>query len=229
MDFYILQHLIEVSPENTTAELVSQLVYAVDRSKKREILSYLINSEQWKQVLVFTRTKHGANRLAQQLERDGIRSMAIHGNKSQAARTKALASFKQGRIRVLVGTDVAARGLDIHDLPHVVNFELPFVPEDYVHRIGRTGRAGNEGEAISLVCVDEFKLLQDIEHLLKTKIRKATVPGFEPDQNAVAQPLQRGGGGRRNQRPGGRPQNKRSFGGRNSKPSGNSKFYRGKR
>jgi ATP-dependent RNA helicase RhlE len=154
---------IEVARRNTPTELVSQVVHPVDRERKRELLSFMVGSQNWRQVLVFTRTKHGANRLSQQLEKDGISSAAIHGNKSQGARTRALADFKQGEVRVLVATDIAARGLDIDQLPHVVNYELPNVPEDYVHRIGRTGRAGNEGEAVSLVCVDEHKLLGDIE------------------------------------------------------------------
>jgi ATP-dependent RNA helicase RhlE len=170
---------IDVAPRNTTATLVEQTVYQVDKTDKHDILSYLIQSGGWEQVLVFTRTKHGANKLAQQLERDGITSAAIHGNKSQSARTRALADFKQGEVRVLVATDIAARGLDIQQLPHVVNYELPNVPEDYVHRIGRTGRAGASGEAISLVCPDERKLLLDIERLLKRKLTQEPVPSFE--------------------------------------------------
>lgn len=184
--------LIEVARRNTAAESVDQAAYNVDKNRKRELLSFLIGSKNWKQVLVFTRTKHGANRLAQQLEQDGLRSAAIHGNKSQGARTKALADFKQGTVRVLVATDIAARGLDIDHLPHVVNYELPNVPEDYVHRIGRTGRAGNNGEAISLVCCDEHKLLRDIEQLLKHKITTAHVPGFEPDPSIAAEPIKNG-------------------------------------
>ncbi|MCG8036589.1 MAG: DEAD/DEAH box helicase, partial [Candidatus Thiodiazotropha taylori] len=168
----LLDHpeLIEVARRNTTAERIKQVVHPVDKRRKREMLSHMIGSGNWRQVLVFTRTKHGANRLAQQLERDGLSAAAIHGNKSQGARTRALAGFKEGKVRVLVATDIAARGLDIDQLPHVVNYELPNVPEDYVHRIGRTGRAGNEGEAISLVCVDEHKLLKDIERLVKGRI-----------------------------------------------------------
>ena len=207
--------LIEVTPQNTAAERVSQVVCAVDRVRKREVLSFLISSQDWKQVLVFTRTKHGANRLVKQLESDGITALAIHGNKSQAARTKALTSFKKGKIRVLVGTDVAARGLDINELPHVVNFELPHVPEDYVHRIGRTGRAGKEGEAISLVCIDEVKLLHDIERLLKKEIRKVVVPGYEPDPTIKAKPIQRGGRGGQNKRS--RSGKKRNFKNTNEK------------
>ncbi|MCW8908592.1 MAG: DEAD/DEAH box helicase, partial [Sedimenticola sp.] len=189
--------LIEVARRNTAAEKVGQRVYPVDRERKRELLSYLIGSQNWQQVLVFTRTKHGANRLAQQLEKDGLSAAAIHGNKSQGARTRALAGFKQGEVRVLVATDIAARGLDIDQLPHVVNYELPNVPEDYVHRIGRTGRAGNEGEAISLVCVDEHKLLRDIERLLKREISKEVLPGYEPDPNAKPEPIPNGRNGAR--------------------------------
>jgi ATP-dependent RNA helicase RhlE len=193
---------IDVAPRNTPTELVAQRVHPVDKSRKRELLSWLIGSGNWRQVLVFTRTKHGANRLAQQLERDGLSAAAIHGNKSQAARTRALAEFKSGKVRVLVATDIAARGLDIDQLPHVVNFELPHVPEDYVHRIGRTGRAGNEGEAVSLVCVDEAGLLDGIEKLLKRTLPKDVVAGYEPDPSIRAEPIVNGrgarhGGGRR--------------------------------
>ena len=159
----------------------------------------MIGSKNWKQVLVFTRTKHGANRLAEQLGKDGIPSAAIHGNKSQGARTKALADFKAGKVRVLVATDIAARGIDIDQLPHVVNFELPNVPEDYVHRIGRTGRAGNEGEAMSLVCVDELKLLKDIERLTKSEIPTIAIEGYEVDPSIKAEPIQNGRGGRQQQ------------------------------
>ncbi|MES9876466.1 MAG: ATP-dependent RNA helicase RhlE [Candidatus Sedimenticola sp. PURPLELP] len=191
--------LIEVARRNTAAETVAQTVYPVDKGRKREMLSHMIGANNWQQVLVFTRTKHGANRLAQQLERDGLSAAAIHGNKSQGARTRALAGFKSNDIRVLVATDIAARGLDIDQLPHVVNFELPNVPEDYVHRIGRTGRAGNEGEAISLVCVDELKLLRDIERLLKRDISKEIIPGYEVDPSIKAEPIQNGRGGRQQQ------------------------------
>ncbi len=187
--------LIEVARHNTAAELVTQVVHPVDKSRKGELLSWMIGSNNWKQVLVFTRTKHGANKLAKQLESDGITSAAIHGNKSQGARTKALKEFKAGDVRVLVATDIAARGLDIDQLPHVVNFELPNVPEDYVHRIGRTGRAGNEGEAMSLVCVDELKLLRDIERLLKREIPKVVMDGYEPDLSIKPEPINKGRGG----------------------------------
>ena len=203
--------LIEVAQQNTTAERVKQVVHHVDKNRKRELLSFLIGSNNWEQVLVFNRTKHGANRLAEQLTNDGINSAAIHGNKSQGARTRALADFKSGKVRVLVATDIAARGLDINQLPHVVNFELPNVPEDYVHRIGRTGRAGNEGEAMSLVCVDELKLLRDIERLIKTEIPKVEIDGYKPDPSIKAEPINKGRGSRqpgksnkpkRNKRPG---------------------------
>ena len=188
---------VQVTPRNTAAERVKQIVYPVDRQRKRELLSHLIGKENWQQVLVFTRTKHGANRLAEQLARDGLTSTAIHGNKSQGARTRALTEFKTGAVRVLVATDVAARGLDIDRLPHVVNYELPHVAGDYVHRIGRTARAGHEGHAISLVCVDEKQLLSDIERLLKCSIEKIVIRGFEPDARIKAEPIQQG----RSQRP----------------------------
>ncbi len=183
---------IQVARQNTTAEQISQVVHPVDRSRKRELLSYLIGAGNWQQVLVFTRTKHLANRLSEQLERDGLSATAIHGNKTQGARTRALADFKKGKVRVLVATDIAARGLDIEQLPHVVNFELPHVPEDYIHRIGRTGRAGLDGEAVSLVCVDEIKLLADIERLLNRDIEQVVIPGYEPDQSIKAVPIKNG-------------------------------------
>jgi ATP-dependent RNA helicase RhlE len=170
---------VDVSPRSLTAERVSQRVHLVDRAHKRALLAHLVQAGDWRQVLVFTRTKHGANRLSDQLSRDGIQAVAIHGNKSQSARTRALADFKQGRVRVLVATDIAARGLDIDQLPHVVNFDLPNVPEDYVHRIGRTGRAGSAGEAVSLVCADERKRLKDIERLIERELPKTPVAGFE--------------------------------------------------
>ncbi|WP_297527815.1 DEAD/DEAH box helicase [Thiohalobacter sp.] len=184
--------VIEVARRNSTAVAVTQRVHPVDRDRKRALLSYLIGAGNWRQVLVFTRTKHGANRLAEQLERDGLSATAIHGNKSQGARTRALADFKRGKARVLVATDIAARGLDIDQLPHVVNYELPNVPEDYVHRIGRTGRAGNSGEAVSLVCVDEHKLLRDIERVMKRSIDKVVVEGFEPDPSIRPEPIRQG-------------------------------------
>ncbi len=191
--------LIEVARQNAATDTVTQVVHPVDKTRKRELLSFLIGSNNWQQVLVFNRTKHGANRLAEQLNKDGISSAAIHGNKSQGARTRALADFKAGKVRVLVATDIAARGIDIDQLPHVVNFELPNVAEDYVHRIGRTGRAGNEGEAMSLVCVDELKLLKDIEKLIKREIPKDVIEGYEPDPSIKAQPLTNGRGKGRGQ------------------------------
>ncbi|WP_300667655.1 DEAD/DEAH box helicase [Desulfoluna sp.] len=181
--------LVEVARHNTTAESVTQVVHPVDRTRKLELLSHMIGANNWRQVLVFTRTKHGANWVSQQLKRNGLVSDAIHGNKSQNARTRALADFKNGKVRVLVATDIAARGLDIEQLPHVVNYELPNVPEDYVHRIGRTGRAGLDGNAISLVCVDENKLLEDIQRMLKRKINKVLIPGYEPDPKILPEPI----------------------------------------
>ncbi len=204
--------MIEVAKQNAPAELVTHMIYPVDNRRKRELLSFLIKTNKWEQVLVFTRTKHGANRLATQLTSDGVISAAIHGNKSQSARTKALADFKSGEVKVLVATDIAARGLDIDQLPHVVNFELPNVPEDYVHRIGRTGRAGNEGWACSLVCIDELQLLADIEKLLKRKIEKKLEPGFDVDPKIPAQPIPNG----RNSRPGNQGQRQ------GPRPQGNS-------
>jgi len=193
---------VEVARENTTAESIRQVVHRVDKSRKRALLAKLIRENNWEQVLVFTRTKHGANRLTKQLTEEGIQAAAIHGNKSQGARTKALAEFKAGAIRVLVATDIAARGIDIDQLPHVVNYDLPNVPEDYVHRIGRTGRAGMSGEAVSLVCVDEHRLLKDIERLIKNPIPQVVIPGFEPDLSIKPEPIQngRGGGRSRNSR-----------------------------
>jgi len=183
--------MIEVARRNTSSEQVEQLIHPVDRDRKSELLSHLITSENWQQVLVFTRTKHGANRLAKKLEKDRISAAAIHGNKSQGARTRALAGFKDGSVRVLVATDIAARGLDIDQLPYVVNFELPNVPEDYVHRIGRTGRAGHEGKAMSLVCVDEQKLLRDIERLIRRDLPKVVIPGYEVNPSIKPEPIQK--------------------------------------
>ena len=192
---------IEVARRNTTAENITQIVHPVDKLRKRELLSFMIGSKNWKQVLVFTRTKHGANRLAQQLELDGLKCAAIHGNKSQGARTRALADFKEGKVRVLVATDIAARGLDIDKLPHVVNFDLPSVPEDYIHRIGRTGRASNEGLATSLVSSDEADLLRAIERLLKCKLPQKILKDFEPDPSIKPEPIRK----RRNPTPKKRP------------------------
>ena len=219
--------LIEVAQQNTTAELVTQVIHPVDKNRKRELLSYLIGSNNWKQVLVFTRTKHGANRLSQQLVKDGITAAAIHGNKSQGARTRALAEFKAGKVRVLVATDIAARGLDISQLPHVVNYELPNIAEDYVHRIGRTGRAGNEGEAMSLVCVDEHNLLKDIERLIKRDIPRDVIEGYEPDPSIKAEPIQRGRG--KQQQKAAKPGQKRPAGDKNASPWSNQRQSSGGR
>jgi ATP-dependent RNA helicase RhlE len=197
---------VDVAARNAATELVEHRIHPVDRDRKRALLSHLIRSRKMEQVLIFTRTKHGASRLAEQLERDGIASAAIHGNKSQPQRIKALADFKAGEITALVATDIASRGLDIDQLPHVVNYELPHVAEDYVHRIGRTGRAGIEGEALSLVCVDESRLLKDIEKLMKRSLPTEVVPGFAPDPTIKAEPIEQGGrgGGRQGSRPSGR-------------------------
>ncbi|GJL74913.1 DEAD/DEAH box helicase [Nitrosomonas sp.] len=186
--------LIEVAQRNAIADKVTHMVHPVDRKRKRDLLAHLIKKYRWSQVLVFTRTKHGANKLAEFLTESDIPSLAIHGNKSQTARTQALAKFKTGSLQVLVATDIAARGIDINELPHVVNFELPNVPEDYVHRIGRTGRAGAEGDAVSLVCVDESKLLTSIERLVKRDLPCQIIAGFEPDPNIKAEPIKNGRG-----------------------------------
>ena len=197
--------LVETSPQNTTVEAIVQYVYKVDKNKKSNLIIQLIKEGNWRQVLVFTRTKHGANNLCKKMIKADISAAAIHGNKSQSARTKALAGFKDGTIEILVATDIAARGLDIPLLPHVVNFELPNIPEDYVHRIGRTGRAGAKGEAISLVCVDEKQYLKDIEKLVNLKIPSKIKQGYEPDPNAIPEPPKqnrnsyRGNKGRSNQ------------------------------
>lgn len=197
----ILNHpvMVEATPENTTVEAISQKVYRVAKGLKTGLIIKLISEGNWKQVLVFTRTKHGANKLCEKMQSAGITASAIHGNKSQGARTKALSGFKASTIRVLVATDIAARGLDIPLLPHVINFELPNIPEDYVHRIGRTGRAGASGEALSLVSADETTFLRDIEILVGMKFPVEIVEGFEPDPNASTEPekkQQRGGGNR---------------------------------
>ncbi|AYJ78441.1 DEAD/DEAH box helicase [Aliarcobacter cryaerophilus] len=184
--------LIEASKANSTSHKVEQTVHHVDKERKKELLIHLLNKNSWKQVLVFTRTKHGANKLSEALIKDKITSAAIHGNKSQGARTKALDDFKAGTVRVLVATDIAARGIDIDQLPHVINFELPNVPEDYVHRIGRTGRAGNSGDAISLVCIDEHDYLFGIEKLIKQKINKIAIEGFKVNPNIKAEPISNG-------------------------------------
>ena len=186
--------LIEVAPKNSTAERIEQWVHPIEKRRKRELLSHMIGSKNWQQVLVFTRTKHGANRLSQQLNRDGLVAAAIHGNKSQGARTRALADFKKGKTRVLVATDIAARGLDIDQLPHVVNFELPNVPEDYVHRIGRTGRAGEAGQAVSLVCADEHDHLRNIERMLGNRIEQIVLPGYATESQSGQPRRDRNGG-----------------------------------
>ncbi|MBL8287677.1 MAG: DEAD/DEAH box helicase [Rubrivivax sp.] len=216
--------LIEVARRNATADLVAQVAHPVGRDRKKDLLKHLIECGDWHQVLVFTRTKHGANKLCDWLNDQRISALAIHGNKSQSARTKALADFKSGELRVLVATDIAARGIDISELPHVVNYEIPNVPEDYVHRIGRTGRAGSSGEAISLVCLDEEDFLRDIERLIKRPIKRVPVPGFEPPAGERAEPIVLGhrmtigagarGGGR------GRPGYGSSHGAGHGRPSG---------
>jgi ATP-dependent RNA helicase RhlE len=221
--------LIEVARRNATAETIAQKMHPVGRERKKDLLAHLIKQGDWHQVLVFTRMKHGANRLTDYLNDQGISAMAIHGNKSQSARTKALADFKNGDLQVLVATDIAARGIDIDQLPHVVNFELPNVPEDYVHRIGRTGRAGAQGEAVSLVCVDEEIFLKDIEKLIKRSIPREVVPGFEAPANERAEPIVLGrmtigvGGTRRNGGGGGGGGGGRSGGGGRGAPQGASR------
>lgn len=203
--------LVEATPENSTVEAIKQKVYRVAKGKKTGLIIKLISEGNWKQVLVFTRTKHGANKLCKKMVGAGISASAIHGNKSQGARTKALAGFKSNSIRVLVATDIAARGLDIPLLPHVINYEIPNISEDYVHRIGRTGRAGASGEAISLVCAEETTYLRDIEKLVDLKIPVEVVEGFEPDPNASTEPRKQGQGQQRRRK---KPSN-------NSKPTAN--------
>jgi ATP-dependent RNA helicase RhlE len=194
---------LQVTPSNATADKVEQSAYRVPKDHKRHLLAHLIIEGNWHQVLVFTRTKHGANRLTQQLERAGITAMAIHGNKSQNARERALEEFKEGKVRVLVATDIAARGLDIEALPHVVNYDLPHVAEDYVHRIGRTGRAGAEGEAVSLVSAEERSLMAAIERLMNRRVESRVIAGFETGsapQRGAEPPVDRANGGRERQR-----------------------------
>ena len=183
---------IQVTPRNTTVQRITQTIHPVGRGKKKALLTHIINEHNWSQVLVFTRTKFGANNVAEHLTKNGIPAMALHGNKSQTARTQALADFKSGSIRALVATDIAARGIDIDELPHVVNYEIPNVSEDYVHRIGRTGRAGNSGEAVSLVCLDEEGFMQDIERFTKQNIEVVVVSGFEAEPSEKAEPLAMG-------------------------------------
>lgn len=211
---------VEATPENTTVDAISQKAYRVAKGLKTGLIIKLISEGNWKQVLVFNRTKHGANKLCEKMIKSGITAAAIHGNKSQGARTKALAGFKSGRVRVLVATDIAARGLDIPLLPHVINFELPNISEDYVHRIGRTGRAGASGEAISLVSADETSFLRDIEKLIEMKIPVEVVEGFEPDPNASTAPIKQGQGRNRNPRNSNRNSGNSGNSNRNSK-SGN--------
>ena len=183
---------IQVTPRNTTVQRITQTIHPVGRGKKKALLTHIINEHKWSQVLVFTRTKFGANNVAEHLTKNGIEALALHGNKSQTARTQALQGFKDGTIRALVATDIAARGIDIDELPHVVNYEIPNVSEDYVHRIGRTGRAGNSGEAVSLVCLDEEGFMRDIERFTKQNIEVVIVPGFEADSDERAEPLAMG-------------------------------------
>lgn len=188
--------LVEATPENSTVEAIKQKVYKVDKNRKAALLIDLIKEGNWSQVLVFTRTKHGANNLTKKMLKANIEAAAIHGNKSQGARTKALAGFKEGKVEILVATDIAARGLDIPLLPHVINYELPNIPADYVHRIGRTGRAGAKGEAISLVCVDEKIYLRDIEKLVGLKIPVEIKEGYEPDPSILPEPVKKKGNNR---------------------------------
>ena len=209
---------VEVARRNTPAELVAQVAHPVDSARKRELLAHLVKSNDWKQVLVFVKTKHGANRLAQQLLRDGVQADAIHGNKSQNARTRALEQFKAGEMRVLVATDIAARGLDIEALPHVVNYDMPHVAEDYVHRIGRTGRAGAEGEAVSLVSPEDRPLLAAIERLMNRKVDMRAVPGFEAGHAAARSEPQRNEQPRRHQQPRGQEQARRQAQPRRQEP-----------
>src|SRR3954465_15894586 len=183
---------IQVTPRNTTVQRITQVVHPVGRGKKKQLLAHIIQEHNWSQVLVFTRTKFGANNVAEFLTKNGIQAMALHGNKSQSARTQALGGFKSGEIRALVATDIAARGIDIDELPHVVNYEIPNVPEDYVHRIGRTGRAGNDGAAVSLVCLDEEGFMQEIERFTKQQIAVQEVAGFGPEAGEQAEPIAMG-------------------------------------
>jgi superfamily II DNA/RNA helicase len=180
--------LVEVSERNATATEVEQIVYNVDADRKRELISYMIGSENWQQVLIFTRTKQDADELAKEMSKDGIKTSSIHGDKSQGARDKALADFKSGKIRALAATDVAARGLDIHALKYVINYQLPYIAEDYIHRIGRTGRAGESGLAISLLSMGEEYLLEEIEAILDTRLNQQWLPGYEPDLTKKTQP-----------------------------------------
>jgi ATP-dependent RNA helicase RhlE len=214
---------VETAPQNSTAKKVTHNVFKVDKNKKTEFTIKLIKENHWNQVLIFTRTKHGANKLTEKLIKAGISAAAIHGNKSQGARTKALRNFKDNSIKILVATDIAARGLDIPLLPHVVNFELPNVPEDYIHRIGRTGRAGAAGEAISLVCSEEVEFQNEIEKLLKEKLNSTVVEGFEPTDTAppkrAATQSKGSFGKKKNSSGGNKPKSKPHFKGNNTTPT----------
>jgi ATP-dependent RNA helicase RhlE len=226
---------VEVARRNMPIELIGQVVHPVDKERKRHLLAHLVKLNDWQQVLVFTRTKHGANRLAEQLEQDGIEASAIHGNKSQPQRTKALKRFKDCELQVLVATDIAARGIDIEALPHVVNYDLPHVPEDYVHRIGRTGRAGESGQAVSLVSNEDRSLLRDIEKLINRTIDQQVVPGFEPSADYYTtvspEPQQRRGERTRNEprrrtTPGNAPRRAGTSGSANRRPGSSSSANR---
>ncbi len=224
---------IQVAPRNTTAERVSQLVHPVDRGRKRALLAYLVGSNNWQQVLVFARTKHGADRLSKQLDKDGLTAQAIHGNKSQGARKRALEAFKNGETRVLVATEIAARGIDIDQLPHVINYDLPAIPEDYVHRIGRTARAGMDGHAISLVSAEESKQLAAIERLLKTSIPQEVVKDFEPVETPSSPQARKPGKSnsrsRRGAKPAGKDGPRRRSSGRPGARSHNARAGKGRR
>ena len=222
-EFLYQPAIVEVSPENSTVDKINQKIYRVAKDKKTRLIIKLISDGHWKQVLVFTRTKHGANRLCKKMISAGISAAAIHGNKTQGARTKALAGFKSNAIRVLVATDIAARGLDIPLLPHVINFEIPNISEDYVHRIGRTGRAGASGEALSLVSADETTYLTSIEKLVGIKIPTEIIEGFEPDPNASTEPLKRGHGQGKSS-----PRNKNKFSNNNPNRAKSSSSKRNK-
>ena len=222
-EFLYQPAIVEVSPENSTVDKINQKIYRVAKDKKTRLIIKLISDGHWKQVLVFTRTKHGANRLCKKMINAGISAAAIHGNKTQGARTKALAGFKSNAIRVLVATDIAARGLDIPLLPHVINFEIPNISEDYVHRIGRTGRAGASGEALSLVSADETTYLTSIEKLVGIKIPTEIIEGFEPDPNASTEPLKRGHGQGKSS-----PRNKNKFSNNNRNRAKSSSSKRNK-
>ena len=232
-DFLYNPETVETTPENSTVDAIDQKIYRVAKTLKTGLIIKLISEGNWKQVLVFTRTKHGANRLCTKMEKSGITAAAIHGNKSQGARTKALAGFKNGSIRVLVATDIAARGIDIPLLPYVINFELPNISEDYVHRIGRTGRAGANGQALSLVSADETSYLKSIEKLTGLKLPVEIVEGFEPDPNASTAPIKQGQGrGRRPQNSNNRSSNTNRSGrsrGSSSANSDNKNRNRGRR